>query len=134
MDEKAVIVEYLKKCNSYAEASIARKEERGEVEEIPSWRSYIEFNEHAIEELGNGKLDAWFTPAPTHSLKQATRLDLTTHNFYWREFGQIRTLIPTSYASSTEITSCYLPTTAHQLSRLVAPYGTPQKNALWLSA
>ncbi|MFL2949396.1 MAG: flavin reductase family protein [Candidatus Poseidoniaceae archaeon] len=75
MDEKAVIVEYLKKCNSYAEASIARKEERGEVEEIPSWRSYIEFNEHAIEELGNGKLDAWFTPAPTHSLKQATRLD-----------------------------------------------------------
>lgn len=75
MDEKGVIVDYLKKCNTYAEASIARKIERGEDAELDAWRSYIMFNEHAIEELGNGKLDAWFTPAPTHSLSDARRLD-----------------------------------------------------------
>ena len=41
MDEKGVIVDYLKKCNAYAEASIARKIERGEDAELDAWRSYI---------------------------------------------------------------------------------------------
>ena len=48
MDEKGIIADYLRKCNVYAEASIARKEARGESEEIAAWKSYIEFNEHAI--------------------------------------------------------------------------------------
>lgn len=75
MDEKAVIVNYLRKCNTYAEASIQRKEDRGELEEISAWKSYIAFNDHAIEELGNGKLDAWFTPAPTQSMAEAYRIE-----------------------------------------------------------
>lgn len=75
MDEKGIIADYLRKCNAYAEASIARKEARGESEEIAAWKSYIEFNEHAITELGNGKLDAWFTPTPTQSMTGAQRMD-----------------------------------------------------------
>ena len=76
MDEKAVIVNYLRKCNTYAEASIQRKEERGEFDEISAWKSYIAFNDHAIEELGNGKLDAWFTPAPTQTMSEAYRMEV----------------------------------------------------------
>ena len=80
MDEKAVIVNYLRKCNTYAEASIQRKEERGELDEISAWKSYIAFNDHAIEELGNGKLDAWFTPAPTQTMSEAYRMAVSyTH-------------------------------------------------------
>lgn len=74
MDEKAVIVNYLRKCNTYAEASIQRKEKRGELDEVSAWKSYIAFNDHAIEELGNGKLDAWFTPAPTQTMSNAYRM------------------------------------------------------------
>ena len=76
VDEKAVIVNYLRKCNTYAEASIQRKEERGELDEVSAWKSYIAFNEHAIEELGNGKLDAWFTPAPTQTMSNAYRMEV----------------------------------------------------------
>lgn len=75
MDRKGVVVDYLKKCNSYAQASIARKEERGEGEDTEAWRSYIAFNDHAIEELGNGKLDAWFTPKPTQTMASARRIE-----------------------------------------------------------
>ena len=74
MDEKAVIVNYLRKCNTYAEASIQRKEKRGDLDEVSAWKSYIAFNDHAIEELGNGKLDAWFTPAPTQTMSNAYRM------------------------------------------------------------
>jgi flavin reductase (DIM6/NTAB) family NADH-FMN oxidoreductase RutF len=75
MDEKGIIADYLRKCNMYAEASIARKEARGESTETAAWKSYIEFNEHAITELSNGKLDAWFTPSPTQSMTGAQRMD-----------------------------------------------------------
>ena len=75
MDRKAVVLDYLKKCNSYAEKSIARKLERGEEEETSSWKSYIEFNNHAIEEIQNGKLNKWFSPMPTTNMDHARRID-----------------------------------------------------------
>ena len=75
MDRKAVVLDYLKKCNSYAEKSIARKLERGEEEETSSWKSYIEFNNHAIEEIQNGTLNKWFSPMPTTNMDQARRID-----------------------------------------------------------
>lgn len=75
MDRKAVVLDYLKKCNLYAEKSIARKLERGEEEETSSWKSYIEFNNHAIEEIHNGTLNKWFSPMPTTNMDQAKRMD-----------------------------------------------------------
>jgi flavin reductase (DIM6/NTAB) family NADH-FMN oxidoreductase RutF len=60
-DERNAVAAFLKKCNTYAQASIQRKQERGDLEDIPKWKAYIEFNEHALEELANGTLDRWFT-------------------------------------------------------------------------
>ena len=57
MDRKGVVLDYLERCNTYAEESIVRKTERGEALETESWKSYIEFNNHAIEEINNGTLD-----------------------------------------------------------------------------
>ena len=76
MDRKEVVLEYLKRCNTYAEDSITRKTERGEEEQIESWKSYIQFNDHAIEEIKNGTLDNWFTPLPTSSMESAQRIDV----------------------------------------------------------
>ena len=56
-DERGVVASFLKKCNVYAEASIERKRERGELDDIPKWEAYIEFNQHALEEIANGTLD-----------------------------------------------------------------------------
>jgi hypothetical protein len=55
-DERNAIASFLKKCNVYAEASIQRKKERGDLEEIPRWEAYIEFNQHALEEIANRTL------------------------------------------------------------------------------
>ena len=60
-DDRTAVAEFLRKCNVYAQASIERKRARGEEEEIAKWESYIEFNEHALEEIANGTLDRWFT-------------------------------------------------------------------------
>jgi len=58
--EREVVSAFLGRCNEYARASIARKQERGEKEDIAKWEAYIEFNEHALEEINNGTLDRWF--------------------------------------------------------------------------
>jgi flavin reductase (DIM6/NTAB) family NADH-FMN oxidoreductase RutF len=65
-DERTTIATFLKKCNAYAEASIERKRERGELEDISRWESYIEFNQHALEEIANGTLDRWFESNDEH--------------------------------------------------------------------
>ena len=76
MDRKGVVLEYLNRCNTYAEASIARKRERGESNETNPWTSYIEFNNHAIEEIQNGTLDHWFTPLPISNMSESRRIDV----------------------------------------------------------
>ncbi len=65
-DERTAVAAFLKKCNAYAEASVERKKERGELDEIAKWESYIEFNQHALEEIANGTLDRWFKPSSEH--------------------------------------------------------------------
>lgn len=75
-DERTAVASFLKKCNAYALASIQRKQERGEMDEIPKWKAYIAFNEHALEEIANGTLDRWFeqtheAAAPVHRLSVA---------------------------------------------------------------
>ena len=65
-DERTAVAAFLRKCNEYAKASIERKQARGELAEIPRWEAYIEFNEHALEEIANGTLDRWFQPTASH--------------------------------------------------------------------
>ena len=65
-DERTAVAAFLRKCNEYAKASIERKQARGELDEISRWEAYIEFNEHALEEIANGTLDRWFQPTTSH--------------------------------------------------------------------
>lgn len=72
-DQRQTVVAFLERCNAYARASIERKEARGDIEDIPKWEAYIEFNEHAIGEINDGTLDRWFStsqqlPPPTQRL------------------------------------------------------------------
>ena len=64
------------KCVDYANASIARKQERGEQELIPAWQTYIEFTQHAIDEINTGKLDSWFDQKPQPDLTVAKKIDI----------------------------------------------------------
>ncbi len=64
MDEQTIVTEFLKRCNTYAKASIDRKKERGEHEDVTRWESYVEFNQHAIDEIADGTLDRWFAQPP----------------------------------------------------------------------
>ena len=77
-DERTAVAAFLKKCNAYAHASIKRKQERGDVEDIPKWNAYIEFNEHALEEIANGTLDKWFEPTNDPKEPPLNRLDVDT--------------------------------------------------------
>ena len=67
-DERSIVAAFLKRCNRYAEDSIERKRARGDLEEIPRWEAYIDFNNHALEEIANGTLDKWFTETSEHQV------------------------------------------------------------------
>ena len=75
-DERGVVAAFLRRCNTYAKASIERKQERGDLDEIPRWQAYIEFNEHALEEIANGTLDRWFTQQGEEATAPLHRLDV----------------------------------------------------------
>ena len=70
MDRKAVVADFLRKCIDYANASIERKQQRGQDDLIPAWQSYIEFTQHAIDEIHTGKLDSWFDREPRVNLSE----------------------------------------------------------------
>ena len=58
---KEVVRDFLRQCVEYADASIARKRERGEDDaEISRWSAYREFTAYAVAELDSGELDPWF--------------------------------------------------------------------------
>ena len=61
VDERRRLVEvFLRRCVTYADASIERKKQRGEDEEIIfQWQAYRDFTEHAAEEVASGDLDTW---------------------------------------------------------------------------
>jgi len=76
MDRKAVVADFLRKCIDYANASIERKGKRGEEDLIPAWQTYIEFTQHAIDEIHTGKLDSWFEKSESNNLVDAQRIDI----------------------------------------------------------
>ncbi|MDP6011369.1 MAG: flavin reductase [Candidatus Poseidoniaceae archaeon] len=59
-EEKSTVIDFLKKCVAYSDASILRKRERGELEEIPRWQAYRDFTAFSIAEIEQGNLDEWF--------------------------------------------------------------------------
>ena len=71
-----MVADFLRKCVDYANASIARKQARGQDELIAAWQTYIEFTQHAIDEIHTGKLDSWFERESRPNLSTRTRLDI----------------------------------------------------------
>ena len=69
-DKKAVVADFLRRCNRYAEGQLAKyRQELGVADEaaaltiqdkIGHWTAYRAFNEHALGEIARGKLDDWF--------------------------------------------------------------------------
>ena len=60
MEGQQHVIEFLTKCIEYADASIQRKQKRGELDEIPQWETYREFTRHALDEIQAGELNRWF--------------------------------------------------------------------------
>jgi hypothetical protein len=69
-DKKAVVADFLQRCNRYAEEQLA-KYRRALVDangadalaiqdKIGHWTAYRAFNEHALGEIDRGELDDWF--------------------------------------------------------------------------
>ncbi len=73
MEGKQHVIEFLTKCIEYADASILRKQQRNDSEEIPQWETYREFTRHALDEIQAGELDRWFTKtSPTLHVEAST--------------------------------------------------------------
>ena len=66
VDERRELIElFLRRCVTYADASIDRKKQRGEDEEIiAKWLAYRDFTEHAASEVASGVLDTWLEDGP----------------------------------------------------------------------
>jgi len=69
-DKKAVVADYLQRCNRYAEGQLAKYRQGLETadaaaaltiqDKIGHWTAYRAFNEHALGEIRRGELDDWF--------------------------------------------------------------------------
>ena len=60
VDKKEIVADFLSRCITYSDESIARKIARGENEEISAWQSYRDFTAYSLKEINSGKLDDWF--------------------------------------------------------------------------
>jgi len=68
---KAVVAEFLARCNAYADGQLQKYREQLATtpasealalqDRIGHWTAYRAFNEHALAELTRGELDDWFT-------------------------------------------------------------------------
>ena len=68
MDKKAIVTDFLSRCITYSDESIARKIARGENEEVSAWQSYRDFTAYSLKEVNDGKLDDWFDADETTDL------------------------------------------------------------------
>jgi hypothetical protein len=69
-DKKAVVVDFLGKCNEYANGKLAEYaaelptatgwESLAIQDRISHWTAYRTFNDHTLEELAGAELDDWF--------------------------------------------------------------------------
>ena len=70
MEGKAHVISFLKNCITYADASIERKNKRGETDDISKWEAYRDYTAHALMEVEAGELDRWF-PSQQPRLQQS---------------------------------------------------------------
>ena len=68
MNKKAIVSDFLSRCITYSDESIARKKARGDNEEIAAWQSYRDFTAYSLKEINSGKLDDWFDSKKTTNL------------------------------------------------------------------
>jgi hypothetical protein len=60
VERRRLVEAFLRRCVTYADASIERKKQRGGDEEaLAQWQAYRDFTEHAAEEVASGDLDTW---------------------------------------------------------------------------
>ena len=78
MEGKAHVISFLKKCIDYANASIERKQKRGETDDISRWEAYRDFTAHALMEVKAGELDRWFPFQPDLLGEKKSVLSKTT--------------------------------------------------------
>ena len=58
---KKSVCDFLRRCIEYADASMKRKEERGDDSNIiAEWKAYRNYTQYALEEIEKGDLDHWF--------------------------------------------------------------------------
>ncbi|MED5230997.1 MAG: flavin reductase [Candidatus Thermoplasmatota archaeon] len=61
-ERRKVVSRYLRRCVTYSDASIARKQSRGEDSgEIARWQAFREFTAYSASEMESGALDTWLT-------------------------------------------------------------------------
>jgi hypothetical protein len=61
---RKLVESFLHRCVAYANASIERRQQRGDDEaEIARWVAYRDFTEHAVREVASGDLDSWLEDA-----------------------------------------------------------------------
>ena len=61
---RKLVEAFLQRCVTYANASIERRQQRGDDEaEIYRWVAYRDFTEHAVKEVASGDLDSWLEDA-----------------------------------------------------------------------
>ena len=60
MEGKEHVISFLKNCIAYADASIERKNKRGETDDISKWEAYRDYTAHALMKVEAGELDRWF--------------------------------------------------------------------------
>jgi len=68
VNKKTIVADFLSRCITYSDESIARKKARGDVGEIAAWQSYRDFTAYSLEEINSGKLDDWFDSDKTTNL------------------------------------------------------------------
>ncbi len=69
-EKKAVVAEFLRRCNGYAEGQLTKYRQALATanaadaltiqDKVGHWTAYRAFNEHALGELERGELDDWF--------------------------------------------------------------------------
>ena len=60
MDRKGIVADFLQRCIDYSEASISRKEKRGDsTVEIDKWIAYRDFIKITLKEVKSKELDSW---------------------------------------------------------------------------
>jgi len=70
-EKKAVVADFLLKCNRYADGQLAKYRAQLDgatsaealtiQDKLGHWTAYRAFNEHALAELASDELDDWFT-------------------------------------------------------------------------